>query len=893
MKLPICRTEQRRHDVRKRSFNGLDYVEVGAETNSDGKTYYLCVHFLGPVPEPGTAITKENIRIEGGRRIRHFHIGDDKLDDAGLVVAKDPENSNREGCLKIPIQPLGDFSTYTLRLVEQDEAGNLKPLSGFDPRYASVTFSFRAHCPSNLDCNAEPDCPPPEYTEPEIDYLAKDFASFKRLILDRLSLIMPQWQEKNPADLGITLVELLAYVGDYLSYYQDAVATEAYLETARQRISVRRHVRLVDYPMHEGCNARTWVWLELFGREEFPLIPKDVYVVTGFPNHPVEGTLLTPADLPAGTGQTYQVFEPVAARPDSPLEIYQAHNAIPFYTWGDRNCCLPKGTTAATLLDQWVFPAEEPSPDHGDPQSPEQFKPPPPQPLEPTRRLANLKEGQCLVFEEVRGATTGYPADADRRHRHVVRLTRVEPGEDDLYLQPDPLGPDTLPTPIVDIEWETADALPFALCLSAIGPAPDCELIDNISLARGNVLLMDHGCTIAAEDLGRVPEKETIAPCEAEGQPAEVIQVPGRYRPQLQNAPLTFREPLDSAQLDTAPATQLLHQSPRLAQPALTLVGKPSLLEAEPWWPQRDLMDSDGQDRHLVAEVDDQGQAYLRFGDGELGKAPTVGTQFSATYRVGNGPSGNIGADTLAFVVFRQTHESGWRLEPHNPLPAVGGTAPEPLMDVKQLAPYAFRRQRQRAITAQDYADIVMERHPERVQRATARLRWTGSWYEVLGAIDPLGQEEAPAAWLEAIAADLAAYRRLGHDVVIRSARYVPLTLELRVCAGPTCLRGQVEKAVRDRLSNRRLPDQTLGFFHPDNLTFGSPIAVSALVAAVRALPGVENVIVERLERLGEGDNGELQQGVLSLGPLEVARLDNDPNQPENGELILTVEGGR
>ena len=35
--------------------------------------------------------------------------------------------------------------------------------------------------------------------------------------------------------------------------------TEAYLDTARRRISVRRHVRLVDYPMHEGCNARAWV----------------------------------------------------------------------------------------------------------------------------------------------------------------------------------------------------------------------------------------------------------------------------------------------------------------------------------------------------------------------------------------------------------------------------------------------------------------------------------------------------------------------------------------------------------------------------------------------------------------------------------------------------------
>ena len=41
-------------------------------------------------------------------------------------------------------------------------------------------------------------------------------------------------------DRGFTLVELLAYAGDQLSYYQDAVATEAYLGTARRRVSARR-----------------------------------------------------------------------------------------------------------------------------------------------------------------------------------------------------------------------------------------------------------------------------------------------------------------------------------------------------------------------------------------------------------------------------------------------------------------------------------------------------------------------------------------------------------------------------------------------------------------------------------------------------------------------------
>ncbi len=133
------------------------------------------------------------------------------------------------------------------------------PLAGFDPRLSEVEFSFKVECASDFDCKPDAQCPPAAADEPEINYLAKDYASFRRLMLDRLSAIAPGWRERNPADLGVALVELLAYVGDQLSYYQDAVATEAYLGTARRRVSVRRHARLVDYRLHEGTNARAWV----------------------------------------------------------------------------------------------------------------------------------------------------------------------------------------------------------------------------------------------------------------------------------------------------------------------------------------------------------------------------------------------------------------------------------------------------------------------------------------------------------------------------------------------------------------------------------------------------------------------------------------------------------
>ena len=104
------------------------------------------------------------------------------------------------------------FRSTRLRLVQN--AQNPAPPDGIDPLFAAVDFSFKVDCPTDFDCQPRCDCPPAPRQEPEIDYLAKDYASFRRLMLDRMAALMPQWQERNPADLGVTLVETFAYVGD-------------------------------------------------------------------------------------------------------------------------------------------------------------------------------------------------------------------------------------------------------------------------------------------------------------------------------------------------------------------------------------------------------------------------------------------------------------------------------------------------------------------------------------------------------------------------------------------------------------------------------------------------------------------------------------------------------
>lgn len=908
----VCRSHDRRLKLfQNGQWNGLDHLDV----SDDQRT--LCVHFFGPVPG---GLTADNICITGGRRIQGIKV-------IGVTVhhSGDPE---QDDCLRIALDRAGDFSVYRVCVVEASDC--CTPLKGIDPRFACLDFSFKVNCPSDLDCKPVDTCVPATLPPPEINYLAKDYGTFRQLILDRLALIMPDWRERHVPDVGITLVELLAYAGDYLSYYQDAVATEAYLDTARQRISVRRHARLVDYRLHEGVNARAWVTVET-ATDLDPLPANSFYFITGFPELPAaSGRIVRQDDLQYLPRSAYEVFEPLVQPPDRPLTFYAAHSRMRFYTWGDGECCLAKGATCATLLDEgpreeapppaYQAPAYQapsyPAPSYPAPSDPgyvppkadpyappkadsyappkansyppskaDSYPTPKPDPYPPPKpapsRLLHLQPGDVLIFEEVLGPVTGNAADANPAHRHAVRLTRVTPLVDGLL-------DDRL---VLDIEWAPEDALPFSLCLSARLLAPDCRRIDDVSIARGNVVLVDHGRT-EREDLGPVESTDTYGPCTCEGALVEWTTTPARFRPELASAPLTFAE---HAPADSVPASLAVAQDVRRALPSVWLTEYRPADETQAtgwrWDAREDLLASDGEARHFVAEVDDDGRAHLRFGDGDLGRMPSGGARFQAASRIGNGPAGNVGRETITHLVMRQGLLSADAVLPTNPLPARGGTAPEPVAEAKLLAPHTFREKLERAITAEDYGTLG-GRTPG-VQRAAGELRWTGSWYEARVAVDPAYTSDPAPAILEAVAASLHRYRRMGHDLAVVQARYAPLDVSLEICLCARAHRGQVKAALLDAFSNRLLRDGGRGLFHPDAASFGDGVYLSRLVAAAKSVAGVETVRVVRCHRLETPAGGELDAGILTLGPMEIARLDNDPNFPEHGALELILRGGR
>ena len=46
---------------------------------------------------------------------------------------------------------------------------------------------------------------------------------------------LPEWTDRSPADLGMVLIDLFAYVGDIVAYYQDRIASELFPGTATER----------------------------------------------------------------------------------------------------------------------------------------------------------------------------------------------------------------------------------------------------------------------------------------------------------------------------------------------------------------------------------------------------------------------------------------------------------------------------------------------------------------------------------------------------------------------------------------------------------------------------------------------------------------------------------
>ncbi|MDQ6775601.1 MAG: baseplate J/gp47 family protein [Actinomycetota bacterium] len=807
----FCAQSNRRELVLQAAgLNGIDYLEV---LGDPGCGTQLAVTMLKDARN--LQLTPTDVSITGGAPVSAKSLSTSAADPNAITVELDRT---------------GDFSTYTFALIAGPDATG--PPAGVDPQLSHVEFSFKAGCPTPADCLPSLCCPPDLPASPDINYLAKDYNGFLQVMRDRLAVIAPGWTETHAADLGVAIAEVLAYAADHLSYQQDAVSTEAYLGTARSRISLRRHARLVDYTIGEGCNARTLVHVETDNATGLP-IPAGTLFYVGAPGLPSAAKQGDPVAQRLQSGR-----QPAFAAMEDSV-VWQEHNEIAFYTWRDSECCLTIGATAATLSGQ----------------------------------LLELGAGDVLIFEEVLGPVTGQPEDADPAHRCAVCLTEVRTGVD-------PLGG----AEITQIAWGAEDALTFPLCISA---KPGAEVVE-VSVARGNIIPADHGAWIdPSEKLGPVPPAppapEASAACSCETGATVTTPLP-RFYPSLAQAPLTFSPPFTGV----TSADSFLRPGTADAVPNLKLA---SDLDGAVWTATADLLSSHPTDHAFVPEIEHDGTVFLRFGDGVYGAKVDHGMTFTTTYRTGNGSAGNIGRDTLAHAVVAQTyrHPLNEIKAVRNPLAASGGIDPEGMDRIRRFAPFSYQSQL-RCVTEADYAQQAQQ--VAGVAAARGTYRWTGSWYTAFVSVESAAA--ALTATLAALVGDrLDTRRMMGTDVAVETAVIVGLRIALEVCVDPEHFQGDVYRALMAVFITGDQCGGARGLLNAENFSFGQTVYASPLVAAAQAVEGVRSVTLSTFTRMDAPWIDGVAQGYLTTGRLDIPRCDNDPNHLDHGVFVLGMDGGR
>lgn len=847
---------ERANDLEAGGFNGLERVIVRVFPAAAPPFAELEVYLHNPLHR-ATLIAAGNtparavalFPLRGGQRLR---AGSAVGQVRTIAVAAGPTADS----LLLRVAPIGDYSTYVLAV----EPGSIDPALGLpavdiDPLFSELEFKFRPGCFTG-NCAPEWNPSPSPKESPLIDYLAKDYDSFRHTMIAAMMQRVPGWQSTSEADLDQVLIGLTAAIGDELSDYQDRVMNEAYLSTCRSRVSLARHARLMDYHIHQGNQATTWIAVQI-----------DTAVLTGPLVLPARHPFWTGEQVGRGFNQRLSGAEIFATREDH--RLHTILNALRLYTWDDAIPTLAAGSTRADLavdvtgLGLTEAQGAQLVADFVNETDPAQLQ---------LRRL---------LLEETLNPLTGTPNGRDPRKRQLLELLDDGSGAEVIE--------DTLRGRfVVRIRWREEDQLHWDFAFTVF---PGGIRVPDVSLFHGNLARVHHGLFRTA--IFREPG-EVLAPDDPVD-PTQPIErhfertTADRYGVlcHLPHAPLAYvPTPLGG---EVPPGTTL--------EVTVDMPGA----GADAWDEVISLVHSDDSEEngdHFAVETDELQRSVLRFGNGINGRLLAERSVVTCEYQVGQGDIGNIGFDALIntetiapFPLAPPIIARCW-----NPFDVTDGRDPEPAAKILRNAPEAYRARQLRAVTAADYVRRAEE--VDGVSRAAATYLWTGSWRTVRIAIDPVGTMELSDSLRAAVALHLEAVRLIGEDLELRAPRYVPLYILVSVCLQPDFWREDVRHILEQEFSGGYTSDGRQGFFHPDNWTFAQRIRKSEIAGRVHQVPGIEHINSIAWGRFNAPTPGmysdpEAGPDELFVGHDEIIQVRNDPDQLESGFIRFILQGGR
>src|SRR6266566_3477641 len=850
---------------------GLDFVYV----SEDQKTLFVYFH-------PSATLTPQQIlgAILASQINIYSPSGGEWLPIVPLNAAFPPTWVTRDGrrVLQVITAQPGDFSRYRFQLNH--------PL--VDPYFKEVGFSFKANCPSELDCAPLPhECPDEELLDYPVNYLARDFWSIRQALLDFGSDRHPDWKDRLEADVGMMLAEVMSAMGDEFAYYQDRIGRERYFETATQRRSVRRHARMVDYYLHDGKGGSTWLDLSVNAAAPVHVISASTPVWVLPPSaQPGETAASRRSRSPSvyevghGIAQGHSGLTPPLGVLASQSNIYRSSNfnlrnganELKAFQWDDSDTCLLVGSTFLHVSGHHA--ADLPLEDFTNPDVP----------------------GKWIVLKT-------NPNDASVAVRTwLVRLIHVTN-------ELDPLTPDVVtlvpPARITRLEWEAAQATPFEMELETL-------------VVRGNIVPATAGETLESFFEIEPNPQALILPAP---QPTHLPVTNSYYNENfssyaVERSALLFTLPGSEQRDVVSHGRNLEHSAPEVRVMDGTLMAGVWVTSSEWEWKRAMLGVSSSfpTDKHFtvddgawrrvasyrrVDETDTPQEfvqfdyanalgASLQFGNGEFGEVPTRGMNLRVAYRLGHGRGDNVAVDSL--TDFDGVVTLPFVTAVTNPFGVTDAVDPETPDEAQHLAPQACRTETFRAVRAEDYAAAIEKL--DWVQRAGAQFRWTGSWLTLFATPDPKGSFSPTPEERRDLERQLDRYRLAAREAHGLNPKFTNLDLEIHICVAPSSYKGEVKEAVLEALFGKRGVRAHPGFFSPDNWTFGDPLSRARLEAIIQEVPGVRAVEEIYIRRRGWFAKRLFDELVYSVAADEIIRVQNDPQLPERGAVRLVMKGG-
>ncbi|MGC4052341.1 MAG: putative baseplate assembly protein [Paludibaculum sp.] len=286
-------------------------------------------------------------------------------------------------------------------------------------------------------------------------------------------------------------------------------------------------------------------------------------------------------------------------------------------------------------------------------------------------------------------------------------------------------------------------------------------------------------------------------------------------------------------------------------------------------------------DAIFQTSVDDAGKEQVRFGDGRTGRRLPTGSQnVRATMRKGLGASGNAAAGTITAIL---QSRPGMKAVT-NPAPATGGADPESGDSIRQAAPgtvVTFDR----AVSLKDYDALTLKYF----RGGKAKSSWAdfGSKRGVKLTVSPPG-----GAALSTVAKELRAYLDLHRDpnvpLSISEAVKVPFVLRLTVHVQEGWKQSAVMAAVEAACGT------TTGFLSFNRMPLGETVFQSAILAQFQSVAGVEWVFPRGFSTSVANHGfpaGESRMDAVFVGPDEIGwpSLDGSLTTPS---IDVIYQGG-